>query len=730
MRLILSLCTCLAILTTHPTPDKEMDDTNDENLESVIIEVEGDPQEHKAYLEAYYPYIKVIATYDKVFNGLALKAAPDKLEKLGKLEFIKTIDTVKTYKADTTSSADLTEANPNTVMPSDINTTNYTGKGVKVGVIDTGIDYDHPDLIKNFIQGYDLVDLDEDPMETKPEEGMPTLHGTHVAGIIAADGELQGVAPDAEIYAYRALGPGGMGSSVQVIAAMEKAVDDGVDVINLSLGNTVNGPDYPTSVAVNRAVDLGVSVVIANGNDGPGNWTVGAPATATKAIAVGAAENAHKIPYLYEGRSDKKIPLYPMQGTVPWQLNRSYPMIDMEEANANPRGKIALIERSDIPFYEMAKEAEEQGAVAVAVYNNEKGMFQGMVGNEADPLHIPVVGITKQEGKWLLKKMDKQPLNLETAYQETNPGIAEFSSRGPVAVNWHIKPDILAPGTNIKSTVPDGYEELQGTSMAAPHITGVVALIKEAHPDWSNEQIFGAIKTTALQYKDKHDEPIAPTIQGMGLIQPSEAIAAETIIDQPELAFGKMDDYLETKKQNVTIENTTNEQQTYTFDIPKKQEGMSWKLPQTFTLEKNERKTIPVELSITTSLLDEGIHQGWLTLEQQDKTYQLPYLFVNQTADNPKAMGFGFSLKPFSDNKYTYELYVTDPTEKVEVDLYDPESLIYQGTLLETKDVSVGMNEGELKQADMGKPGEYKALITVYLEDGTFESYESPVYIE
>ena len=728
MHLFLSICTFLNILTAIPTTDVEME--NDENLESVIIEVEGNPQEHKAYLETYYPYIEVIAVYEKLFNGLALKAAPEKLEKISELDFVKTINTAKTYEATTDLPSDLTEADPNTVMPGDLNTTNYTGKGVKVGVVDTGIDYNHPDLIKNYIRGYDLVDLDDDPMETIPEQGMPTLHGTHVAGIIAGNGELTGVAPDADIYAYRALGPGGMGSSVQVIAAMEKAVADGVDVINLSLGNTVNGPDYPTSVAVNRAADLGVSVVIANGNDGPDNWTVGAPATATKAIGVGAAENAEQVPFLYEGRADKKIALYPMQGAIPWQLDRSYPIVDMSETKENPRGKIALIERSDIPFYDMAKAAEEEGAVAVAIYNNEKGMFQGMVENEDDPINIPVVALTKQDGTWLLKEMEKHALNLETTYQESGAGIANFSSRGPVAVNWHIKPDILAPGTNIKSTVPEGYQELQGTSMAAPHITGVVALIKEAHPNWSNEQIFGAIKTTATQYKDENDVPIAPNIQGMGMVQPGEAIASKTIIEQPELAFGKMDDYLDTKKVNMTIENTTNKRQTYIFHIPKKQQGMSWKLPQTFTLEKNESKTIPIELSITTSLLDDGIHQGWLTLEGEDEAFQLPYLFVNKTADNPKAMGFDFALKPFSDNQYAYQLYVTDPTKHVEVDLYDPESLIYQRTLLEADDLTVGMNEGELKQAEIGEPGSYTALITVYLEDGTFESYETPVYIE
>lgn len=88
-----------------------------------------------------------------------------------------------------------------------------TGKNVKVGVIDTGIDYTHADLEANYQAGFDTVDFDEDPMETTIEQGVPTMHGTHVAGIIAAKGEITGVAPDAEIYAYRALGPGGTGTT-------------------------------------------------------------------------------------------------------------------------------------------------------------------------------------------------------------------------------------------------------------------------------------------------------------------------------------------------------------------------------------------------------------------------------------------------------------------------------------------------------------------------------------
>lgn len=726
MRLFLALSLMITILTMPPTPTQ----ASEEDQESIIIEVEGDPGEQKTYLETYYPSIKVVAVYEKLFNGLALQAAPEKFEKISDLDFIKAMHTVQTYEAVSGLSSNATKKTSNTVIPSDLNTTKYTGKGVKVGVIDTGIDYEHPDLTKNYIAGYDLIDLDDDPMETQPEQGIPTLHGTHVAGIIAANGDLQGVAPDAEIYSYRALGPGGMGTSIQVIAAMERALEDGVDVMNLSLGNAINGPDYPTSMAVNRAIDLGVSVVIANGNNGPDDWTVGAPATASKALAVGATASPQQIPFLYEPKADKTLALYPMQGSVPWDLDKSYAVMNGKEAGESVRGKIALIQRGKIPFSEKAKRAEEAGAVAVVIHNNEDGMFQGMIENEEDPINIPVAAMTKQEGEWLIKEMEDNPLHVETTYKKTELDIADFSSRGPVTINWHIKPDILAPGTNIRSTVPGGYQELQGTSMAAPHVTGVIALIKEAHPNWTNEQIFGAIKTTGMQMQDKEHIPVEPTIQGMGLIQPNKAIETNTIIENPQLIFGKMDTFRQTKKVNVSVENTSNKMQKYSFDIPMKQTGMSWNLPQSFTLKKGEKKTIPVELSITTALLDEGVHQGWLTLNQEDEKYQLPYLFVNKTADNPKAMGFNFSLKPFSDDIFLYQLYVTEPAKRVTVDLYDPNSLMYVRTLLETEELEVGMNEGQIKQSEVGEPGEYKALITIYLESGKYESYETILYLE
>src|SRR5699024_1414390 len=178
-----------------------------------------------------------------------------------------------------------------------------------------------------------------------------------------------------------------------------------------------------------------------------------------------------------------------------------------------------------------------------------------------------VASISQQDGIWLEKKIqqEKKTLNIETAYQETKTDIAPFSSRGPVTVNWDIKPDVIAPGTNILSTVPGGYQELQGTSMAAPHVAGSIAVLKEAQPNWTNEQIIGALKTTANQLTTEDQTALDPIVQGMGDIQIDKAINTETIIYNPLLSFGKMDEYKETKTIDVTVENTTNEEQTYSF---------------------------------------------------------------------------------------------------------------------------------------------------------------------
>ncbi|WP_095742921.1 S8 family serine peptidase [Sediminibacillus massiliensis] len=700
-----------------------------ETEQSVIIEVEGNPVEYKEYIEKYHPFLEVIQVYDTLFTGLAIKGKEHQLDKLENLDFVQKTYPVRLYQATIGESIPFLKQEENEEEAS----ISFTGKGVKVGVIDTGIDYSHPDLSLNYKGGYDLVDLDDDPMETTVDQGEPTLHGTHVAGIIGAKGQMEGVAPEVELYGYRALGPGGMGTSVQVIAAMEKAVKDGMDILNMSLGSSINGPDWPTSVAVNRAIDQGVSVVIANGNEGPDNWTVGSPATSVKAISVGASTPPLKIPYLFDSFQDKRIALSPLMGSVPWDLEKDMPIIHGSfdgKPNGDARGKIVLLQRGKVPFAEKARRAEEAGAEAVIIYNNEKGSFPGSVVDGKKPIQIPVVAVTREDGEWLIENIASKDGWIDTIYENEQDQMADFSSRGPVTVNWDIKPEIVAPGAAITSTVPGGYQELQGTSMAAPHVAGGLALLKQAHPDWSHDQLKGALLTTALPIKDKSGKLYDPIVQGMGRMQIQQAIETATILHNPLITFGKIDQFKQTATYYLEVENTSENIQEYYFDIPHQQRGLRWQLPARFNLGPGQKTVVPIKLSITGSLLKEGIHQGWLTMHNGNKEFKLPYLFINKGADYPKAMGMEFALKAFSEDKYEYRMYLPEGAAKVTVDLYNPKTLRYDRTILELTDQPEGMVEGEVNKRDIGKGGQYLANLTIETEDEEQYSYPTAIFIE
>ena len=706
---------------------------------STIIEVEGDPEKHEKYIESYFPTIEVVATYQSLFNGLALKGRPDKLMSLFELDFVKAMFPVQTYTTLEISSQPLTlksetelenflKDHPNVVLPSQFNNTKYTGKGVKIGVIDTGVDFTHPDIQTNYRGGFDLVDLDDEPMETTEEEGLPTSHGTHVAGIIAAKGMLKGVAPDADIHAYRALGPGGFGTSIQVIAAMEEAVKDGVDVINLSLGNTINGPDYPTSKAVNEATKLGVIVVVANGNSGPTNWTVGAPATAPFAFSVGAFQHRSDVPFLYEPIHRKSIQLSPLTFAKPWTLTRDYKIVD--GTSEDVRGKIGIFLQEDKSLEEELRRFQQEGGVAAIIYGISPQNQQWLEHLREVQFTIPVALISLKDGRWIEDKMNKENLYFKNRYELSDQKVANFSSRGPVTVNWMLKPDVIAPGVNILSTVPGGYEILNGTSMAAPHVAGAVAVIKEAHPKWTNEQILGALKTTASQIETDDGMKVEPIIQGTGLVDIEAAVETDTIIDESLLSFGKIGGHVEERTVEITVENLKDEEQTYYFDIPKKVKGISWKLPQSFTIPPQQKKKVPITLKANNLQLEKGTYQDWLTLNSDEKSYQLPYLFIAETADYPRIMGFSFKIDRSDQNKYQYQFYASERVKSLQIQLYEPNSLVYEGTLLTLKDLTVGMNEGEIRRSDIEQRGQFYALMIVQLENGELLNYSTEIVIE
>ncbi|SHM62264.1 S8 family serine peptidase [Gracilibacillus kekensis] len=690
----MSFLLSLLLLTSIHTPQEA----------SYIIEVEEDPHVFAEQLRTYHPQVEILAIYDTIFNGVAIKAKQRELEQINRRTEITQTYPTQTYKTQSR------QENINHSIPFLIpETLPYTGKGVKVGVIDTGIDHSHPDLQSNYKGGYDLVDFDQDPMETTPEQGMPTMHGTHVAGVIAANGKMKGVAPEAELYAYRALGPGGSGTSVQVMAAIEQAVKDGMDIINLSLGNTINGPDWPTSVAVNRATEKGVAVVIANGNTGPDLWTVGSPATADRVISVGASTPALKRPFLYDDFQDKKIEIVPMQGAADWKFNRDLEVTYQKE---HALDKILVLERGEIPFGQLALEAEELGAKAVLIANNQEGTFQGAVETKTS---IPVAAISMEDGEWL-KDNGKY---LEFQYEHIQDTITDFSSRGPVTVNWAIKPEIVAPGANIVSTVPDGYQALSGTSMAAPHIAGVLALLKEAHPDWTPEQLKAAILTTAQPFAN-----FEPTEQGAGKVNTKAAIATDTLVYQSFLQFGKIEKQNRQKTEKIIVENISDQTKKYSFSLPKQQQNVRFQLPKSFTLAPHEKKEVEVKVTIRTNQLEETIKQGYLYLND----IPIPYMFLTDADEIPKAMGLELVVTPIND-AYQYQLYLVENAQKLTIDLYDSKTFAFVTTMTEIEEPVSGVIEGAVELGDQLK-GEYIANIKIENDSNETYDYQTVIWIE
>jgi subtilisin family serine protease len=273
-------------------------------------------------------------TYQNVFNGMAMTIPTSEINTLLETGVVKRIWKDNVVSLPKNESTTTQEPTTGKVVPpalphigvDRLHNEDLKGQGIKVGVLDTGIDYNHPDLKDVYKGGYDFVENDSDPMETTREQwlvsGQPetingtayyTEHGTHVAGTIASNPKndveyaMTGVAPSVDLYAYRVLGEYGSGYDSFVIAGIERAVEDGMDVINLSLGNGNNHSLDATSVAINNAALKGVIPVIAGGNAGPNPGTLGSPGASPLAITVGASDVPTDIPTVKASLADISV---------------------------------------------------------------------------------------------------------------------------------------------------------------------------------------------------------------------------------------------------------------------------------------------------------------------------------------------------------------------------------------------------------------------------------------
>lgn len=702
-----SQSTVLARTFSHPPIPEEPPDI--EKVAIVVLKDAKNEQGIKKMIDQN-PDLQIRHTFNQALNGFSVIGKQSALQSLQKIESVSSVSPVNTYHV---------HSDDNIKLIGGINARGYydrdnqrlTGKGVKVGVIDTGIDYNHPDLRRSYGGGHDLVDNDKDPMETKAAGGQSTLHGTHVAGIIAANGRIQGVAPEATIIAYRALGPGGSGTTEQVIAAIEQAIKDKVDVLNLSLGNNVNGPDLPISMALNKAVEKGITAVTSSGNSGPNIWTVGSPGTASKAISVGASTPTMKVPFLSIGGREIRLDL--LQGSKDWEFDRSFELVDgglgHPEELKNAKGKMVLVERGELTFTDKAVHAMEAGAEGIIIFNNTKGRF---FGNLDSGVPIPVAALSKEEGEELKKNINEGRLLARTNIIEERDILADFSSRGPVTSTWEIKPDVVAPGVAINSTIPGGYLPLQGTSMAAPHVAGACAILKQAHPEWGPERIKAVLMNTAKLLMNTEGKTYRTYEQGAGRIQLDQALRAETLVLPASLQFGKFQiaDRLHEHSSFIAVENISEKTQTYSFSVPYKAQGINWEMPMTFQLNPGDKKKVEIKMSADPTLLKKKIYDGYLLMKAGAESIRIPYLYVLEEPDYPRVMGFGLG-KGDKPGTYRYEVYLPGGAEEFGIAMFDSESLRFMGYLDWKRNAGKGQLLQEIPADKLPGPGLYLAKV-------------------
>lgn len=525
--------------------------------------------------------------YRTLWNGLTVRATTRGMSKLRSLPGVQAVYPVAAVKREQSETppgnvSDMVTALAMTGADVAQSELGLTGRGVRVAVIDTGLDYDHPDLGGCFgrgcrvSKGFDLVgDAFNADSASPAYNPVPTPdpfpddcdgHGTHVSGIIGANGTVKGVAPRVTFHAYRVFGCDGPTTADVMLEAMERALGGGADVVNMSIGSALQWPQYPTAQAADRLVRRGVVVVASIGNEGTlGLYAASAPGVAKNVIGVASFDNTHANLAAFTVSPDGMrvgyssaagSPSAPVTGV--FALARTGTSTTTNDACAplpagTLTGRVALVRRGTCGFAVKAANAQAAGAAGVLIYNNATGRLNITVVGGV-PITIPVVAITAADGVAIDARIAAGSTDLTwtlllvSETQATGGLVSSFSSYG-VAPDLSFKPDLGAPGGSVRSTLPlelGGYGNISGTSMSSPHVAGAVALLLEARPRTSPEEALMRLQNNAKPRPWRGNPSLGfldnVHRQGAGLLRIDDAILAEAVVAPSRLALGEVDD--------------------------------------------------------------------------------------------------------------------------------------------------------------------------------------------
>ncbi|KAG6117855.1 hypothetical protein E4U13_000737 [Claviceps humidiphila] len=575
----------------------------------------------------------------KLFNGLSfqlhdLKTAKQKVAKYAAMPAVKAVHPVILYDMpnpkiewiasngsnfEQSGLASRAEGGPDTfsshvmTQVDKLRAKGITGKGIRVAVVDTGIDYLHPalggcygkdclvafghDFVGDAYTGFNTPVPDEDPMDCKG-------HGTHVAGIIAAQNNsfgFTGTAPGVSLGAYRVFGCNGEAANDVLIAAFNKAYQDGADIITASLGGPSGWSGDLWAVAVSRIVDKGVPCVVSAGNEGEMGIFYASTAANGQHVSGIASFDVVQIPLLlslskYQVNDGPEQSFgYASSGISDWDgvnlpvwASSLDPTIKNDActpfpANTPDLGKfIVLIRRGTCNFSVKIQNAINKGAKYVLVYNNAPGAFEFIIGPIASGNVTAVSMIDDETGETFIKALkDGKELTLKMVgpkksgpwiqsvnNTDTGGAVSAFSSWGPT-FEMDTKPQYGAIGGKVLSTYlrdQGSYAVFSGTSMACPQAAGIIALIRQVRGAIAPLEIQDLLSSNANPqlFNDgmKFYDYLAPVPQqGAGLLQAYDAAYSTALLSPSGLSFNDTNHFA--KSLNFTLRNTDKEPATY-----------------------------------------------------------------------------------------------------------------------------------------------------------------------
>jgi minor extracellular serine protease Vpr len=546
------------------------------------------------------------------------------------------------------------------------------GVGIKVAVLDTGVDLQHPGFsdpslvppagfpmsdsaanaafVTNKIivaRSYGLSTIDGSVVPALPTDG----HGTGVGMIVAGAtnpgplGPITGVAPKAFLGNYRVFDDGvpPHAQSDWIIAAINDAVSDGMDIITMSLGSVLapRPTDDPEVLTVEAAVAAGKIVTISAGNSGSDANTIGTPGTAPNAITVGSRPNDRTFAASVQADGMPAVMALPGNGpNSPGPIVG--PLLDVTQfdptamaCNSLPAnsltGAVALILRGICSFEIKIDNAQQAGAIAAVIYNDAARSI--IFGMDVGAASLPAESVSYADGISLQQAAANGPVNVSVgfslvAFPVGINQLSVFSSRGPSSGNAN-KPDLIAVGENVyTASLGGGFVVESGTSFSAPMVAGSAALIEAARPGLSAQQYRSLLINTANPVSLDSGSPLTVQQQGSGFLNVLAALNGTVTAFPTSLGYGVGSATFD-QTAALMLTNVGSAPDTYSITVQPIGGGPTPVLDaNSVQLNPGQSQNIAVELSGAS--LDPGAYQGFLLIQgtQSQVIATVPYWYA------------------------------------------------------------------------------------------------------